>query len=69
MEESKKRKKIVADEEKQLCRSMLHVSQDPIIGRGKRINLFGRGLLHTTTIVNLYVVQNIQLEAWRPNEE
>lgn len=37
---ARKGKIIVADEEKQLCRSILHVSQDPIIGKGQKSQAF-----------------------------
>jgi hypothetical protein len=39
-ESHKKEKKIVANEEKQLCQSMFRVLQDPIIGNGEKNQAF-----------------------------
>lgn len=39
-----KEKKIVANEEKQLCQSMFHVLQDPVIGNMQKNQAFWKGI-------------------------
>ncbi len=51
-ESHKKEKKIVANEEKQLCQSMIRVLQDPIIGNGEKNQAFWKRI--TTHYNNNY---------------
>lgn len=63
---TRKGKTIMTKEEKQFCRLMLHVLQDPITINEQKNQVVKRKLLDITTTC-LFDVENTQLKAWKPN--
>ena len=59
---SKKGKNLSLDEERQLTRSVLAVSQDPIAGNQQNVSLIGRGFVLTSMMLLLvWIIEVLDL--------
>jgi hypothetical protein len=62
----RKGKNFVVQEDKQMCISFFHVSQDPITRNGQKNQAFWEQIVTYYNNTRL-LVKNVWLEAWRPS--